>query len=180
MDGNIAIVVPMKVWTPGLHGFRAKFLQSPKAMIPPHIPVVEWTEMDRVRGVAAKRLAETLLEIGPELSAFPYTLSHLVWDDAACTLSLGPCSAESFQSLKRCIQKKLGIPINYRDPYEPLLLLAANSGSSKQYELEEAFRLMNGDSFSLACRATELEIYRKRSGDWLLREVVPMRESEEN
>jgi len=180
MDGNIAIVVPMKVWTPGLHGFRAKYLQSSKVMIPPHIPVFEWTEKDRGRSVAAKWLAETLLEIGQDLAAFSYTLSRLVWEDASCTLSLGPSSTESFLALRRCIQKKLGFETNYREQYEPLLLLAANNGSNNQYELEEAFRMMNGDSFSLTCRATELEIYRKRSGDWLLREVVPMRESEEN
>lgn len=179
MEGDISIVVPMKVWTPGLHGFRAKYLQSPRAMIPPHLPVLELSGTDRFSGFETRRMADVLHGFSSDFSAFSYALSRLIWKEESQSLGLGPRVADSFESVRSRIQKELNIETHYRENYEPRLLLAANCGKS-QYELEEAFRLMNGDSFSISCRATEMEIYRKQSGDWLLREVIPMQESEEN
>ncbi len=179
MEGDISIVVPMKVWTTGLHGFRAKYLQSPRVMIPPHLPILELSGTDRFSGFETRRLADLLHGFSHDLSAFPYHLSRLIWEGKNQSLSLGPRVSDSFVAIRNRIQKELSAEKNYREKYEPRLLLAANSGKS-QYELEEAFRLMNGDAFSISCRATEMEIYRKQSGDWLLGEVIPLQESEEN
>ncbi len=179
MDGDVSIVVPMKVWTPGLHGFRAKYLQSSQVMIPPHLPILKISERDRFSSVQLWQLTDLLNEISHELVAFSYTLSRLIWEEEIRSLSLAPMVADSFVTLRNRIQNELNLEWNCRDVYKPRLLLAVNRDES-QYELEEAFHLINGDSFSVSCRATEMELYRKQSGDWLLREVIPMQESEEN
>lgn len=179
-EGSVSIVVPMKVWTPGLHGFRAKYLQSPRAMIPPHLLILELSGTDRFSGYETRRLADFIQGCSHELSAFSYTLSRLDWDEETQSLGLGPRNADGFESIRKRVQKGLNLERNHRDKgYQPRLLLAANCSKS-QYELEEAFRLMNGDSFSISCRATEIELYRKQAGDWLLQEAVPLQESKEN
>ncbi len=179
-EGDVSIVVPMKVWTPGLHGFRAKYLQSPRAMIPPHLLILELSVEDRFSGFETRRLADLIQGFSHELSAFSYSLSRLDWNEETQSLGLGPRNIDGFEAVRKRIQNGLNLENSYRDKgYQPRLLLAANCSKS-EYELEEAFRLMNGDSFSISCRATEIELYRKQTGDWLLQESVPLQESKEN
>jgi hypothetical protein len=135
---------------------------------------------DRFSGYETRRLADFIQGCSHELSAFSYTLSRLDWDEKTQSLGLGPRNVDGFEAVRKRVQKELKLESNYRDrDYQPRLLLTANCSKS-QYELEEAFRLMNGDSFSISCRATEIELYRKQAGDWLLQEVVPLQESKEN
>lgn len=169
----------MKVWTPGLHGFRAKRLDAGQVMIPPHIPILELDKSNRASRDNAGLVVEKLLAMSHTVSAFSYTLSALHWDESEKRFSILPDAADKFEALRMRIQDLLGNERDFRERYQPSLLLA--SGNSKSpYELEEEFHLMNGDSFSLNCRATEMEVYRFQAGNWLLSAEIPIAESAEN
>ncbi len=179
-EGSVLIVVPIKVWTLGLHGFRAKYLQSSRPMILPHLLILELSETDRFSGYETRRFADFIQGFSCDLLAFSYYISIVDWDEETQSLGLGPRNADGFKSIWKRVQKGLKLERNYRDKgYQPRLLLAGNFSKS-QYELEDAFRLMNGDYFSISCRATEIESYRRQAGDWLLQESVTLQESKEN
>ena len=175
MNETLTIVMPMKVWTPGLHGFRSKHMHSSKAMIPAHLELCSISRNSEER----LQLTNRLVTLCRSLSTFGYTLSRLNWDEALKALYLEPDPVEPFFELRKALMDALGIEPDIRDLHLMRLTLALRSELG-EYELLEAFHLLSGDLLPLKCRATELEIYTKRKGDWLLREAIPFRESEDN
>ena len=179
MNETLTIVMPMKVWTPGLHGFRSKNMHSSRVMIPAHIELCSVMRSDRVKLEERLQLTNRLVKLCRSLSTFGYSLSCLKWDELQKALYLEPDSLEPFFKLRRSLQQALGIEPDIREVHRMRLTLAMGSELG-EYKLVEAFHLLNGDLLPLKCRATELEIYTKRNGDWLLREAIPFRESEDN
>ena len=75
MADALTIVVPMKVWTPGLHAFRSKHLHSNRALIPPHVELLSISGEER--GVAEDRilLGNRLTALCQSFSTFGYSLT---------------------------------------------------------------------------------------------------------
>lgn len=169
----------MKVWTPGLHGFRSKHMHSSRAMIPAHIELCSVTRSERSNPEERLQLTNRLVKLCRSLSTFSYSLSHLKWDELKKTLYLEPDASERFFELRKSLLESLGIELEIREVHRMRLMLAVDSELG-EYQLVEEFHLLNGELLPLKCRATELEIYSNRNGDWLQREAIPFRESEDN
>lgn len=179
MNETLTIVIPMKVWTLGLHGFRSKHMLSPRSMIPPHIELCSISRSHRANPEERLQFANRLMKLCRSLSTFDYSLSSLRWMEQQKELYLEPDPVQPFIELRKALQAALGLENDIREARRMRLTLAIDSELG-EYELMEQFRLMNGDLLPLRCRATELEVYSKRNGDWLLREAIPFRESEDN
>ncbi len=179
MDERMSIVIPMKVWTPGLHGFRSKHMHSARAMMPAHIRLFALSRSDRENPEERLRSTNRLNVLCQSISTFSYSLSKLGWIEDGKILYLEPEPVEPFVELREAIREKLELEKDYRDVHKMRLALAIGSELS-QYALVEEFQMMVGDLLPLKCRATELEIYRRNKGDWLLSESIPFRESGEN
>lgn len=178
-NGRVAIVVPMKLWTPGLHGFRSKRLPSPMSMLPAQIPLCMLSDDRFANAEERLRLTNQLRVVCHSHSTFSYSFEELEWEEARKILFLAPEPMTLFADLKMKIREALDLEDDYRDAQKPRLVLAAESELS-EYELKEEFYLMNGDLLPFRCRATELEVYWKKNADWLLCESIPFRESEAN
>jgi hypothetical protein len=169
----------MKVWTPGLHGFRSKHMHSQRSMIPPHIELCSISRSERSNRDERLQLTNRLVALCRSFSTFGYSLSELKWVEEGRALYLDPSPVEPFKELRRALQERLTIDNDHRETYPIRMTLAIDSDLG-EYQLKEEFHLMNGDLLPLKFRATELELYAKRDDDWLLRETIPLRESEDN
>lgn len=179
MNETLTIVIPMKVWTPGLHGFRSKHMRSSRSMIPAHIELCSVSGSERVNPEERLQLTNRLVTLCRSLTTFDYCLSRLKWIEERKLLCLEPDPVEPFIALRRALRETLGLENDVRQVHRMRLALGVNSELG-EYQLVEEFRLMNGTLLPLKCRATELEVYSKRDGDWLLREAIPFREAEHN
>lgn len=175
----VTIVLPMKVWTPGLHAFRSKRLLAPKAMMPPHIELCSAEQSLRAEGEERIGLSNRLMALCQTRFTFGYGLSRLVWEEETRRLSLEPDPLSPFWELRASLLEALSIEEDPRKRHRIRLPLAQGSELS-EYALREEFDSMCGDLLPLRCRATELEIYSQRDADWLLRESYSLRESERN
>ena len=179
MSDALSIVIPMKVWTPGLHGFRSKRLLSSRAMIPAHIELCSFEGSAGMEGEGRINLSNRLLSLCQSRSTFSYRLSKLMWEENAQRLSLEPEPLQAFYDLREALLEVLSLEEDPRNPHRMNLVVAQRSALS-EYALREEFELMTGELLPLQCRATELEVYTRRNGDWLLRESFSLRESERN
>ncbi|OUW17237.1 MAG: hypothetical protein CBD18_05120 [Opitutales bacterium TMED158] len=179
MEDQLSIVIPMKVWTPGLHGFRAKRLLTSRAMIPPHIELCSVARYGRGQLEERMGLSNRLAALRRSYATFSYRLASLEWQERERALCLYPEPLEPFQALREALMNILSIDEDPRSSHRMRLILAQSSDQS-EYALREEFELMTGELVPLQCRATELEVYAKRSGDWLLRESHSLKESERN
>ena len=180
MTERLCIVVPINVWTPGLHVFRTEFLDESILRIPPHISICESRLPNRGIESSWARRIDKLNMIGGEVPAFSYSLSELFWDEVKGVLCMRPQDdGDRFNRLKRTAQNALGSFSGLRDPHTPRLDLASKAGLD-QFVLEERFRELNCEDFSFSCRATEVEVYRKVGKDWYLNTTIPLGQSDEN
>ena len=121
-----------------------------------------------------------LNNIGREVPAFSYGLSEPFWDESKGVLCVRPRDdGDRFNWIKRTAQSILGFASDLRDSCFPRLALASKAGMGR-FLLEERFKELNGEYFSLSCRATEIEVYRKVVKDWYLNTTIPLRQSDEN
>ncbi len=179
MSERLTFVVPMKLWTPGLYGFRSKYLKSERSMIPAHIELCSVGESTRFERADPINVSERLRELRRQFSTFEYTLSELGWDEESKELYLEPEPSERFTELRDLILESFGLgSVSRRNSRMRLVL--ADRCDCDAYLLKEAFEHINGGLLPLRCRATEIEVYRFQEGDWLLRESVSLQESEDN
>ena len=123
---------------------------------------------------------DELNNIGREVPAFSYGLSEPFWDESKGVLCVCPRDdGDRFTWIKRTAQSILGFAGDLRDSCSPRLALASKAGMGR-FLLEERFKELNGEDFSLSCRATEIEVYRKVGKDWYLNTTIPLRQSDEN
>ena len=179
MIERLCIVVPVNLWTPGLHEFRSDFLDEPMLRIPPHVSICEVPLQGRgMEPSWASRTGE-LNNIGREVPAFSYALSDLFWDESNRVLCVRPQKdGDRFNWIKRTAQSILGLVSDLRDSRSPRLALASRAEVGR-FLLEERFKELNGEDFS-SCRATEVEVYRKIRKDWYLNKTIPLKQSDEN
>ena len=180
MTEHLCIAVPVKVWTPELHEFRSEISDDSMLRIPPHISICEVQFKRRVMEPSWMSRIDELNNIGREVPAFSYGLSELFWDESKGVLCVHPRDdGDRFNWIKRTTQRILGFASDLRDSRSPRLALASKAGMGR-FLLEERFKELNGEDFSLSCRATEVEVYRKVGKDWYLNTTIPLRESDEN
>ena len=180
MTERLCIVVPINVWTPGLHEFRSEFLDESMLKIPPHVSICESRLQGRGMEPSKAGRIDELNKIGGEVPAFSYGLSELFWDESKGILCIRPQDdGDRFNWLARTAQHLLGFTSYIRDSRSPCLALASQ-GDLGRFRLEERFKELNGEDFSLSCRATEVEVYRKLGVDWYLNTTIPLRQSDEN
>ena len=180
MIERLCIVVPVSVWTPGLHEFRSDFLDESMLRIPPHVSICEVQLQGRGMEPSWASCIDELNNIGREVPAFSYGLSEPVWDESKGVLCVRPRDdGDRFNWIKRTAQNILGFASDLRDSCSPRLALASKAGIGR-FLLEERFKELNGEDFSLSCRATEVEVYRKVGKDWYLNTTIPLRQSDEN
>ena len=82
MTERLCIVVPVNVWTPGLHEFRSDFLDESMLRIPPHVSICEVQLQGRGMEPSWASRIDELNNIGREVPAFSYGLSELFWDES--------------------------------------------------------------------------------------------------
>lgn len=148
--------------------------------IPPHVLILEGQGQERGIGPSLAARLDDLQKIGEEVPAFSYGLGELFWEESSGVLCLRPTEdGNRFNWLKRTAQSLLGFGSSIREARSPRLALASRTGLDR-FRLEEKFKELNGENFSLSCRATEVEVYRKLGAEWYLNSTIPLRQSDEN
>ena len=125
MVERLCIVVPVSVWTPGLHEFRSDFLDESMLRIPPHVSICEVQLQGRGMEPSRALCIDELNNIGREVPAFSYGLSEPFWDESKGVLCVRPRDdGDRFTWIKRTAQSILGFASDLRDYWLLSLSLA--------------------------------------------------------
>lgn len=160
-----SLVIP--VTAPEIQSFRSKHIQTPAALMPPHVsirgPFFPMEQIDQA-------LRQQLTDFFADHPAFEFTLGTLSRFPHAGVVYLAPEPDRPFQALRRAILEAFPEAPEDAFPHHVMHLTIAQSNTADLGAIEEAFTGDCGQCVPIVAPAKEVQLYEKAGGAWHLRE----------